>query len=102
MNTPVLMEALGYQKYDGVWYTIGQEIRVKNEVEAKDMEAMRLARRKKIAAVLQAPVQYETRTVEVGPAQAAKEDNTPEESPESLSSDRRKGKYQHRAVQARR
>lgn len=39
------MEALGYQNYGGKFYTRGETIPVKNETDASDMEALRLARR---------------------------------------------------------
>jgi hypothetical protein len=42
------MEALGYQNYDGRWYVRGETIPVKNEEEAADMVALRLAKRRPV------------------------------------------------------
>lgn len=53
----IKMRALGYQNYEGKWYKNGDMIAVKNETDAADMVALRLAERAPEAAV---PA-YETR-----------------------------------------
>jgi hypothetical protein len=106
MNHPIMMEALAFQFYDNKRYILGEAIPVKDERDASDMEALHLAKRlppptRSMEAVQDVAAIETTRNMEVGDnAPAAPAESAVAKAP-SHKDDKQRGKYSHRAVQAR-
>lgn len=69
----IKMEALQYQNYEGRWYQTGDQMEVKNELDANDMVAMNLAKRNKSAPITRDVVSSEDPTGDVAVAVAPTE-----------------------------
>lgn len=81
----IQMEALGYQKYGGKWFTRGETIPVVSEQDASDMTAMHLARRLP-AKKPEAPVPHKERSMTPEPEDSALAQR-PDPSPEATDED---------------
>jgi hypothetical protein len=76
MQSPIQMTALAYQNYGGLWYVNGQDMLVGTEEEARDMEALHLARRRKVVPPAPsdvAPVPQSIETREMVPVKSNKQ-----------------------------
>lgn len=65
----ILMEALGYQNYNGRWYVRGETIPVASEAEAADMIALHQAKR------IPVPAQAKDLSPEAEPAELPDEED---------------------------
>lgn len=85
------VEALTRQRYNGVWYTIGECFEVESESELADMEASRPP------LVKRARRTYETRTMSIASAGVSEE----QAKPAAVAQPARNGKYDRRDLRAR-
>lgn len=108
MDHPIMMEAMALQFYESKRYILGDTIPVKTELDARDMEALHLAKRLKPVAAVLLPQERVMRAEDDASDSTAKapEDKaasgTEETSAEKeRTTERKRGKYGHRAMQAR-